>query len=170
MRPCFRTWRGRGRNLLQGIIPWFGSKSWGQSRQTTEYFMYWLQFHRDFSLNLQVLCHSFVICYLGDLGISFNSTVQGTVISFTNLLQFIFPTKTLRGPGSSVGIATGYGLEVWGSKKKSRWGRDFSYTSTRAPGPNQSPVQWVPGLSPGVKRPGSGADHLSPPSAEVENE
>jgi len=55
----------------------------------------------------------------------------------------------LCGSGSSVGIATGYGLD--GSGIESRWGRDFPHLSRPALGPNQSSVQWVPCLSPGVK-------------------
>jgi hypothetical protein len=51
------------------------------------------------------------------------------------------------GPGSSVGIATGYGLD--GPGIKSRWGRDFSHTSRPALEPTQPPIQWVPGLSRG---------------------
>jgi hypothetical protein len=43
------------------------------------------------------------------------------------------------GPGSSVGIATGYGLD--GSRIESRWGRSFSHTSRTALGPTQPPVQ-----------------------------
>jgi len=53
------------------------------------------------------------------------------------------------GPGSVVGIATGYGLD--GPRIESRWGRDFPYLSRPALGPTQPPVQWVPGLSRGVK-------------------
>jgi hypothetical protein len=48
-------------------------------------------------------------------------------------------------PGSSVGIATDYGLD--GPGIESRWGRDFSHTSSPALGPNQPPVQRVPGFS-----------------------
>jgi hypothetical protein len=53
-----------------------------------------------------------------------------------------------------VGIATRYGLD--GPGIKSRWGRDFSHPSRPAMGPAQPPIQWVPDLSPGVKRLGRG--------------
>jgi hypothetical protein len=49
--------------------------------------------------------------------------------------------------GSSVGIATGYGLADPGIE--SQWRRDFPRLSRLVLGHTQSPVQWVPGLSRG---------------------
>jgi len=62
-------------------------------------------------------------------------------------------------------IATRYGLD--GPGIESRWGRDFPQSSRPDLGSTQPPVQWVPGLSRGVKRQGHGVDHLPPASAEV---
>jgi len=69
------------------------------------------------------------------------------------------------GPGSVVGIATGYGLD--GSGIESRWGRDFPHLSRPALGPTQNPVQWVPGLSRDKERPGRDAEPLPLSSAVV---
>ena len=49
-----------------------------------------------------------------------------------------------RQPGSSVGIATDYGLEGPGSNPG---GKEIFRPSRPALGPAQPPVQWVPGLS-----------------------
>jgi len=51
------------------------------------------------------------------------------------------------GPGTSVGMAAGYGLDV--PEIESRWRRDFPHLSRLALGPAQLPVQWVAGLSRG---------------------
>ena len=51
------------------------------------------------------------------------------------------------GPGSVVGIATGYGLGGLGIE--SRWGRDFPHPSRPALRSAQPSVQWVPGVSRG---------------------
>ena len=68
------------------------------------------------------------------------------------------------GPGSVVGIATGYGLDSPGIE--SRWGQDFPHLSRPALGPTQPPVQSVLGLSGGKERSGRDADP-SPPSSTI---
>jgi hypothetical protein len=74
-------------------------------------------------------------------------------------------TFCLQGPGSSVGIATGFGLD--GPVIESQWGRDFSHTSRPALGAHQASCTICTGSFPVVKRPGRGADHPPPSNAEV---
>jgi hypothetical protein len=69
---------------------------------------------------------------------------------------------------SSVGIATDYGLD--GPGIESLWGWEFLHTSRLALGSTQPPVQWVPGLSWGVKQQGRGADPSPTASAEIKKE
>ena len=73
--------------------------------------------------------------------------------------------SVIHGPGSSVGIATDYLLD--GPGIESRWRRDFPHLSRPTLGPNQPPVQRVPGLSWGKERPERDADPLPPSSAVV---
>jgi hypothetical protein len=72
---------------------------------------------------------------------------------------------------SSVGIATGYGLDDRGVgvRVPVRVKNFLFSTASRSNlGPNQPPIQWVPGAPfPVVKRPGREADHSPPASAEV---
>ena len=68
------------------------------------------------------------------------------------------------GSGSSVGIATDYGLDG----PRSNPGEDEIFRPSRpALGPAQPPVQWAPGLSRGKVRPRRGADHSPLSSAAV---
>ena len=61
------------------------------------------------------------------------------------LLIMIY-TLLLSGPGSSVDIATDYGLDGPGSNPD---GDEIFRPSRPALGPTQPPVKWVPGLSGG---------------------
>jgi hypothetical protein len=60
-------------------------------------------------------------------------------------------TVSASGPGSSVGIATGYGLD--GPGIESQWGRDFPHQS--GPGTHPTFCTMVPGLSRGQNAAGA---------------
>jgi hypothetical protein len=74
------------------------------------------------------------------------------------------------GPGGSVGIATGYGLDGPGIEKKFPVGaRFFAHVQT---GPEAHPAYCTMGTGsfPGLKRPGRGTNHPGPSSAEVKKD
>jgi len=69
------------------------------------------------------------------------------VIRLCYFLLFSHAHVIKGGPGSVLGIVTGYGLD--GPGIESQWGRDFLHLSKPALGSNQPPLQWVQGLSGG---------------------
>jgi hypothetical protein len=73
--------------------------------------------------------------------------MKRTHVLVHNLYLYFHIFDISGGPGSSVGIATCYGLD--GPGIESRCGRDFLRLSRLALWPTQPPVQWVPGLSRG---------------------
>jgi hypothetical protein len=80
------------------------------------------------------------------------------------LLPFLSCYFHLCGPGSSVGIATGYGLDDPGIESR------FSAPVQTGPGAQPASCTLGTGSFPGAKQPGRSADHPAPSSAEVENE
>jgi hypothetical protein len=74
---------------------------------------------------------------------SLNTVYTAIVIRYASYVDCLL----VSGPGSVVGIATGYGLD--GPEIESRWGRNFPHLPRPALGPTQPPVKWVPGLSQG---------------------
>jgi hypothetical protein len=85
-----------------------------------------------------------------------------------NIIRFYIKLHKLCGPGSSVGIATGYGLD--GPGFKSWWGERFFAHVQTSPGTHPASCTMGTGSFPWVKRQGCGADHPPPSSAVVENE
>ena len=69
---------------------------------------------------------------------------------------------------SSIGIATGYGMD--GPEIESKWRRDFPYLSRPTLADNQPPVQWVKCFSRGKEWPGRDADPSPTSSAVVKKE
>jgi hypothetical protein len=72
--------------------------------------------------------------------------------------------------GSSVGIATGYGLDGPGIEKKNPGGARFFAHFQTSLGSHPASRTMGTGSFPGVKRPGRGAEHPPHPISEVDNE
>jgi hypothetical protein len=81
---------------------------------------------------------------------------------------FGYALSKIFGPGSSVGIATDYGLD--GPGIESRWGRDFPHLPDRPWGPPSLLYNGYRVFPGGKVRPGRDADHSPPSSAEVMEE
>jgi hypothetical protein len=62
-------------------------------------------------------------------------------------LEYCFVLFYIVSRDGTVAMATGYGLDI--PETESRWGRDIPHLTRPALGPNQPPIQWIPGL-PGV--------------------
>jgi hypothetical protein len=112
--------------------------------------------HRDWFIPYQtVKFHQAVYCIVKHTYCAMLCRISDTYcillygVNDTNHTRSCIVTDTLwiNGPGSSVSIATGYGLD--GQGIESRWGRDFPHLSRPALWPTQPPVQWVLGLSRG---------------------
>jgi len=82
--------------------------------------------------------------------------------SYIYIYIYIYRVKC--GPGSSVGIATDYGLDGPGSNAG---GDEIFRPSRPALGSTRPPVKWAPVFPGGKVRPGRAADHSPPSSAAV---
>jgi hypothetical protein len=72
---------------------------------------------------------------------------EWSYICVTQITLICYLTHCVTGPGSVVGIATGYGLD--GPGIEYWWEGDFPHLSRPAMGSTQPPVQWVPGVKSG---------------------
>ena len=72
------------------------------------------------------------------------------------------------GPGSVIGLATGYGLDDPGIKSRWGGGEIFRTCPGRPWGPTSFPYNAYQVFAGGKERPGRGADH-SPTSSDVRN-
>jgi hypothetical protein len=98
--------------------------------------------------------------------VSYVSTVTKCHIFCSSVLTvFGQPCQHLHRPGSSVGIATRYGLD--GPGLESRWGARFSVLIQTGPGAQPAFYTMGTGSFQGVERVGRSVDHPPPSTAEV---
>jgi len=91
------------------------------------------------------LCYIYIYIYIYILLI-IEHTLMCVASGFRLVDMIIVTIIVCSGPGSSVGIATDYGLDGPGSNPG---GDEIVHSPRPALGPTQSPVKWVPGLSRG---------------------
>jgi len=75
-----------------------------------------------------------------------HANMKMKAVSSSPALLYIYRITWYYGPGSSVGIATDYGLDGPGSNPG---GDEIFRPSRPALGPTQPPIKWIPGLSQG---------------------
>jgi hypothetical protein len=132
--------------LLESINSWFITRKMFYVRLKECYFAWNILVHTAITLRCRRVKWKWKICHV-------------------TLLLLRQDTQFICGPGSSVGIATGYGLD--GPGIESRLGAKFSAPVQTGPGAHPASCKMGTGSFPGVKRLGRDADPSPPSSAEV---
>jgi hypothetical protein len=131
----------------------------------------WRWIRHAFSIRLCAATPCSVICQANEIPIFISYCVVTLCYSNNNNLvwnlknYFLSCLFYLGRRDSSVGIATGYGLD--GPGIDSRWGETYSAPVQTGPGAHPASYTMGTGSFSGVKRPGRGVDHPPPSSAEV---
>jgi hypothetical protein len=136
-------------------------------RVSLNYFLLWLKRKAKVKSDPPVnKCWRKLIVYLFTVVLPVNLQTSSLYeIGFCEISHFRLAFITNRSRDSSVGVATGYGLDDRGVGVRVPVGSRIFHSATSRPalGPTQPPIQWVPV----VKRPGRIAGHSHPTSAKV---